>query len=89
LHTIQKKVKTKTKNQTTYNSKRAVSDWLIPSVTIPGTTGHDTGIIGHDKRYTHLDSVQRVRFTWMSLQGHATGKTRTVLPGQLHPKGEK
>ena len=36
----------------TYNSKRAVSDGLIPSVTIPGTTGHDAGIIGHDQRNT-------------------------------------
>ena len=25
----------------------------------------------------------------MPLQGHATDKARTVLPGQLHPKGEK
>ena len=25
----------------------------MPSVTIPGTTGHDTGIIGHDQRNSH------------------------------------
>lgn len=30
-----------------------MSDWLIPSVTSPGTTGHDAGIIGHELQNSH------------------------------------
>jgi hypothetical protein len=48
-----KKQKNRPKQPKPYNPNRAVTNSSMTPVTIPGMTGHDAGIIGHDQRNTH------------------------------------
>jgi len=47
-----KKAKNRPKQPKPYNPDRAVTNSSMTPVTIPGMTGHDAGIIGHDQRNT-------------------------------------